>query len=432
MTKWIKLFLAPALFFSAAVTTGWRLALISLLMVFGLGVLGYQLHAHIGSEAALVQAMQPDDTAARLATLDAARIDLYLFLAILSAGLLYFLLGFFLHWRRSIAVLRSQCQAVRAGELDYCPERLSGCDELTELQGEIAAVATEFKRILAAMSESASEVYSASRELKELSERERGSSENQARAVASMASASVQTSASIAQLAEMAKWMEGVAERSHQQALEGSEGVSGAIDAVRQVSPTVDRALSQVNELGERSASINAIIDLIQEIAEQTNLLALNAAIEAARAGEHGRGFAVVSDEVRQLASRTHEATDQVRKIVSTIQQSVAEIVATTQEANTLVAESVERANAASSDLGGIQDEVKSTLEATRNMRTVVEEQSVAAQEITDNIATVREMAEQSRADIEEAAATAIYLEQLSRRVLRGLPGARTSMEDER
>ncbi len=423
----MKTLFAPAILFSSAIKTAPRLGLLAGFIALGLAILGYLLHQQIDARIELLAhtTFSEPQKQQKIAELEAGKGDISRFVALLAITSGYLLVGLYYHWRQGVETLRRECRAIADGDFSNTTTPLAGEDELTALQSEIAAISSKFQRTITAMTESAAEVHNAASELNALACHEQVNSGQQTMAIASMASATHQTSANIAQIVEMSRWMQGVAEQSHRQAQEGSAVVSEAIEAIHQVSPTVNRASAQVSKLGDSSARINNIIDLIQEIAEQTNLLALNAAIEAARAGEHGRGFAVVSDEVRHLAIRTHEATGQIREIITDIQTNVRDIVDSTQEANTLVEKSVTLANSASADLENIQSEVMSTLEATKNIHRVVDEQSEASKEIAANIERINTMVTQNSADIEEATATATYLEQLSGQMLLTLPTTR-------
>jgi len=269
----------------------------------------------------------------------------------------------------------------------------------------------------------AAEVHDAARELNKLSQREADNASQQSGAVANIASAIQQTSASTAQIVEKTAAMTDVAEQSNQQAVTGGKVVEEAIGAIQEVSETVQIASAQVDNLGQSSARINTIIEVIQTISAQTNLLALNAAIEAARAGEHGRGFAVVSDEVRQLATRTHEATDEVREMVDTVQAEIQHIVDSIKSTHLLVNRGVTLVNTAGENLEGIQAGVTTTLGATQEISLVVKEQNLATQEIAASVERINAMVADNSADIADASATASYLEQLSKRMLDTSPG---------
>ncbi|MBL4941304.1 MAG: methyl-accepting chemotaxis protein [Colwellia sp.] len=183
---------------------------------------------------------------------------------------------------------------------------------------------------------------------------------------------------------------------------------------IEQLATEVDSASQVINQLQQDSASIGGILDVIRGIAEQTNLLALNAAIEAARAGEQGRGFAVVADEVRTLASRTQESTSEIQTMIEALQSGAGKAVTVMDAGKSKAADCVSQSEEADKALETITHAVHEAFDRSSQIATAAEEQSVVAHEISENLESIVAIAEQTTAGSQQTAASSSEVAKLA------------------
>jgi methyl-accepting chemotaxis protein len=163
---------------------------------------------------------------------------------------------------------------------------------------------------------------------------------------------------------------------------------------IQELSDNIGNATDVINRLNEDSDSIGHILDVIRGIAEQTNLLALNAAIEAARAGEQGRGFAVVADEVRTLASRTQESTEEIQGIIQKLQQGASQAVTIMKDSSNEVQQSVVGIDKSFTALNEMVDHLGQIRSMSDNIGAAAEEQNITCGEVSDSIQVIANMSE--------------------------------------
>lgn len=223
----------------------------------------------------------------------------------------------------------------------------------------------------------------------------------------------------VAQNAEQAAYIAGEVE---QQAKDGNQVLQAALREIDHLAENVNQSALAMQRVNIDSESIGAVMTVINGIAEQTNLLALNAAIEAARAGEAGRGFAVVADEVRGLAQRTQVSTAEIDELINNLQAGSASAMSLMEVSKKLASDTLELARKAGGEIDAIGNGISSIQAMGQQIATAAEEQSSVAEEINRSIVNVNGVAEQSASAMNQTAAAAVELAELSQH-LHGLVG---------
>jgi methyl-accepting chemotaxis protein len=347
--------------------------------------------------------------------------DLIAFAVLAGLLSLYFLAGFYDHLSSRLEQISASVGHITRGDFSHITTSLSS-DILGQVENDVAQMGKEFERMVTRITQSASETHSASRSEAEIAQHNAEGASRQAASISEVATAIEQMAASVGHVTEQINTIKKIAEQTQHSSSEGEAVVTSTIDSIQGISSAMQQAISRVNTLGQHSSEISQIIEVIKGIANQTNLLALNAAIEAARAGEHGRGFAVVSDEVRQLAIRTHEATEKVSAMISAIQNEISATTDSISNIDRQVSTSIELSGQASHHLHAINEGATTTVESMHTAASAITQQSQVCDDIAANIDAINQMAAASTQDAIETKDTALYLEALSQRVLATLP----------
>lgn len=186
------------------------------------------------------------------------------------------------------------------------------------------------------------------------------------------------------------------AREANREAQEGQQVVNSVTDAIHSLASEVERAATAMQTLEADTESIGAILEVIRGIADQTNLLALNAAIEAARAGEQGRGFAVVADEVRTLAQRTQQATQEIHEMIARLQSGSTNAVKVMEEGRRQAELSVDQANRAGTSLSTITNAVNSICRMNEEIAEAIKRQTTSADTVNNRLGRIVQLADES------------------------------------
>ena len=330
--------------------------------------------------------------------IDEARHVLYWNVAVLLGVLAvigYLSAGAYLSVMTSIRCLRAGSERLAGGDLTTRIE-LAARDELRHVAGSFNHMADAMRRLIGSIKDNSDHVADSARNLVTASGQIHVASQCQSDAASSMAAAVEQMTVGIESIARNAGEADALAQRSGELSRQGGEIVAAVVDEISQIAVSVSDSARTVAELGERSGQISAIVGVIGDIAAQTNLLALNAAIEAARAGEQGRGFAVVADEVRKLAERTANSTQEIARMVAAIQQGTEGAVQGMEQGVVRVNEGVARAQRAGEAMGGIREAANQVLYTVAEISNALREQSAASAEIAQQVTTIARMAEEN------------------------------------
>lgn len=244
-------------------------------------------------------------------------------------------------------------------------------------------------------------------EAQETLRRQQAETEQVAAAVHEMSQTITEVSSNVQQTAEKA-------EGARSLAAQGSSVVVATREAIEHLKSTVHNISASVTDLASETNKIAGAAKIIEEIAEQTNLLALNAAIEAARAGEHGRGFAVVADEVRNLARRTQDSTREIHGIIGTLQSQTSNSVSIAKEGNSAADDGLEKMIDAEKTLGEITDSVNTIAEMAMQMAASVEEQAQVADQINEQVEQISTLASENLSKGEESTESSKQMDRIA------------------
>ena len=314
-------------------------------------------------------------------------------LTIAGVGLVIALIALYFGIRFLMAPVRrlnGAMSSIASGEADLT-RRLddSAQDEFGELAACFNRFVANIQQVVHEVKEGCDELAGNVSSLRETSSSSRSSVESQQNEIDMIATAINEMSAAAGEIAQNAQQTAEAAENADLESRESLQTVSASRDAVATLSKEIVAAAEVIDTLGKDVSSINTVLEVIQGIAEQTNLLALNAAIEAARAGEAGRGFAVVADEVRNLAQRTQASTGEINDMIERLQKGASNAVDVMKASTAVSNVSMEKAQDAMESLNRIADAITAISQMTTQIATASEEQTSVTEELNASITRI-------------------------------------------
>ncbi|MFW1678046.1 methyl-accepting chemotaxis protein [Pontibacter sp. JAM-7] len=259
-------------------------------------------------------------------------------------------------------------------------------DEIGAMSTSLNEMLSEFHQNLQRVSSTVEQLSTSSVEINGIADMANTAVSGQQIQTSSVATAMEQMEAATRSVSSSAENTANASDQALRQSEAGTRITAEAIAAIEILKQRIDNALTVINKLDHQSQQVGTVLEVIEKIAEQTNLLALNAAIEAARAGEQGRGFAVVADEVRALASKTRHSTEEINSIIQELQTDARDAVQVMQAAHNSAEEGVSKVQNTADALGKIASEVRSINDMNHTVAASVKEQSEMATSVEHSV----------------------------------------------
>ncbi|WP_163932129.1 methyl-accepting chemotaxis protein [Paraferrimonas sp. SM1919] len=330
-----------------------------------------------------------------LASADSARLTSWLFmlLAIIAAiGIAYYIISSILH---KLNVINDALEVYTKGDLSFKLEDL-GEDEFGHLGENITKLINALTNLIKGIQDRANQLATAAEETSAITAQSSSGVQQQKYQVEQAASATTQLSSSAQQVSVNANDALGEIKQADEEASYVQEITEQTKLTILSLADEVAKASLVINTLHDDSAEIGKILDVIRGIAEQTNLLALNAAIEAARAGEQGRGFAVVADEVRSLASRTQASTQEIQQMIEKLQTGAEQAVQVMEAGRRSADSCVEKSEQATTAVEAINNSVHKAFSAGTHIAQAADEQNKVSSEISEKLEQIASISEEA------------------------------------
>jgi len=343
-----------------------------------------------------------------------------MFLTTIAVAAAFIFLGLFLasSITKPIQVISERFRELGEGDGDLSQRiDIQGNDELAKLSHGFNGFIEKIHESVKEVAETSRALQVAAQGVAEKSHSTHDNSQNQRDQTIQVVTAINEMGATISEIASNAATAAETANGAEGNTEEGRAVVFKAKDAISRLAADIDHIGSVVQKLAGTTQDIGSILDVIRDISDQTNLLALNAAIEAARAGEQGRGFAVVADEVRNLASRTATSTEEIQKMINQLQGDAQNAVSAMEAGKEVTHEGVVSTDQAVEVLAQISESITDISDRNTQVATATEEQSTVVHTINENIEEINSINEMTTNTAQELADASNELQELSRRL---------------
>ncbi len=315
----------------------------------------------------------------------------------------YLMLGFNLSVRRGIDSILTAAREVSKGDLTVRVVSKSK-DEIGQLGEEFNQMTQNIRNLISEVTTTSDVVVTQTSKVDDIATQSSQTIELQSNEIDQVTTAVNEMSLSVQEVARTTSEASDASIQVSNEANSGNQLVASSLESIKLLSTNIDHSMKMIDLLAKESDGISVVLDVIKSIAEQTNLLALNAAIEAARAGEQGRGFAVVADEVRTLAQRTQQSTQEIEKIILRLQSGVSDTSKSMSISHENVGKSVSSSEEVGEALSRISTSAQSIVDFNAKIVTATEEQTIVAQEIDKKIIAINDLTSQTAIGAKETA----------------------------